>query len=488
MNQDTLTGGGTGFDLGSFAKGVLLYLLYRKKICFDESEYRKIHLQRDLGIFTGIWFRFPKLHFLAHFSDDPEMQVAVLGQELRVLVDDEEFRGRFDAGKPTVVFVSYDVARAGASKVVLEILKDYAKTHNTVFFSLAGGDRKATFTDCASYCVFELGTRGCQKQLQRQLERVGRVVRPELAIVNSIGAAEALVPLAGAGIPRMQLIHEIADIEDLRRFETVARFADATVFPANFVRDRALNVCAGLDASKCQVLPQGVFEEKDDPEDGGTEGVRSGLLPASWDDGSIVVLGVGGVNFRKGVDLFLMCAGLVGGKFPGEKVRFLWVGFGYESISTEFPAYLRHQLRVTQLADVVHFTGELRDLPAAYACADIFFLPSRLDPLPLVAQQAMDCGLPVVCFDEAGGIPEFLRADPVAAGGVVGYLDVPAAAGKIMAFAADPELRNLVGEAGRRVARSAFDTETYIESIRSLGRRLCVGGVRRTAEPPPPGR
>ncbi len=475
-------------DMLSFAKGAFCYVRHRKDVYFDEQGYRDERLRGQTGMLAPLWMRWPKLHFLVHFADDPATQVAVLGQELRVLIDGKEFRGRFDPGKPTVVCVSYDVARSGASKVVLEILKNYAKTHNTVFFSLAGGNRKATFANCASYCVFELGTRGCQKQLQRQLERVGRVVRPELAIVNSIGAAEALVPLAGAGIPRMQLIHEIADVEDLRRFETVARFADATVFPANFVRDRALNACAELDASKCRVLPQGVFEEKDDPEGGGAEGVRSGLLPASWDDGSIVVLGVGSVNFRKGVDLFLMCAGLVRERFPEDKVRFLWVGFGYESVSTEFPAYLRHQLRVTQLADVVHFTGELRDMPAAYACADIFFLPSRLDPLPLVAQQAMDCGLPVVCFDEAGGIPEFLRTDPVAASGVVGYLDVPAAAGKIMAFAADPELRSLVGEAGRRVARSAFDAEIYIELIRSLGRLLCGGGVRGTAEPPPPGR
>lgn len=451
-----------------FCRGLLVYATRRNDVCFDEQAYRAAELRGRKGPLSRLWMRLPKLHFLTRFAGDTTTQVAVLGQELRVLVDDDELAKRFDPRKPTVVFVTYNLSRTGAPKIALEILRSYATTHNTVLFSLVGGDRAGDFLEAADYCAFALGTRGFPARLQRQLERICRIVRPELGIVNSIGSHEALVVLSNLGIPRLQLVHEIADIENAAPFETIARCADAVAFPAKFVLDRARHRFPSLDAARCEVLPQGVFEEAD-----GSDTAETGFLPEAWGGNSIVVLGCGSVDFRKGVDLFLACACLVRDQDPDGRVKFLWVGNGYDPASTGFPGYLRYQIEATGLGDRVHFGGLLRDMRPVFQATRILFLPSRFDPLPLVAQQAMGQGLPVVCFDGAGGIPDFLRADPIAADGVVRYLDVQAAAVKILSYASDEELRRRVGQAGQRVALSAFDAGDYFEAIRRLGREIC---------------
>ena len=55
------------------------------------------------------------------------------------------------------------------------------------------------------------------------------------------------------------------------------------------------------------------------------------------------------------------------------------------------------------------------ELAAAYACADVFVMPSRTETLGLVVLEAMSSGVPVVGA-RAGGIPEMIED------GVSGFL------------------------------------------------------------------
>ena len=71
----------------------------------------------------------------------------------------------------------------------------------------------------------------------------------------------------------------------------------------------------------------------------------------------------------------------------------------------------------------------------AYALADVFFLSSRLDPLPNVTIDAALRAIPVVCFEGATGMADLLAADALASQCVVPYLDVDAAAGLIARLA-----------------------------------------------------
>jgi glycosyltransferase involved in cell wall biosynthesis len=54
----------------------------------------------------------------------------------------------------------------------------------------------------------------------------------------------------------------------------------------------------------------------------------------------------------------------------------------------------------------------------AYSAADLFILPTRADNLPVVLQESMACGTPMVSF-KVGGVPDLVRH------GITGYLANP---------------------------------------------------------------
>ena len=61
-----------------------------------------------------------------------------------------------------------------------------------------------------------------------------------------------------------------------------------------------------------------------------------------------------------------------------------------------------------------YVTNELQKA-ITYSAADVFVLPTRQDNLPLVLQESMACGTPLVSF-EVGGVPELVRNE------ITGYL------------------------------------------------------------------
>ena len=82
----------------------------------------------------------------------------------------------------------------------------------------------------------------------------------------------------------------------------------------------------------------------------------------------------------------------------------------------------------------VRFVGPAPTPLPYMLAADVFLLSSREDPFPLVCLEAADCGLPVLCFADAGGMPLFVQED---AGAVVPYLDVDEMANQLRSFLAD---------------------------------------------------
>ncbi|MET8142561.1 glycosyltransferase [Sphaerisporangium sp. NPDC005288] len=110
-------------------------------------------------------------------------------------------------------------------------------------------------------------------------------------------------------------------------------------------------------------------------------------------DGRMVVLGVGQVQPRKGVEEFVACARAL------PHVRFVWVGGMQFGMLSE----ARHDL--TRLRETapgnVTFTGLVpREEVFAYcAAADVFFLPSKHETFGLATLEAATAALPVVVPD-----------------------------------------------------------------------------------------
>ena len=76
-----------------------------------------------------------------------------------------------------------------------------------------------------------------------------------------------------------------------------------------------------------EVASVGLTEEQLQEEQGR---IRRVMRPLGGTDQTVVVLGAGTVEVRKGVDLFIQCAARMALAAPEVEYRFVWIGRGYD--------------------------------------------------------------------------------------------------------------------------------------------------------------
>ncbi|MDO8209846.1 glycosyltransferase [Conexibacter sp. CPCC 206217] len=203
---------------------------------------------------------------------------------------------------------------------------------------------------------------------------------------------------------------------------------------------RAVEAIVGLPRGRVRTIYNGVEERPD----------RADRAAAP------VVGAVGRFVEEKGFDVFLEALA----QTPG--VSGVLVGDGPERARIE---RLRERLG---LVDRVELTGWRTDSQALIGSFDALVVPSRVEPLGIVALEAMSAGVPVVA-SRVGGLQE------VVADGETGVLVAPddaaalaAAIGRVL----DPAANRAMGERGRAVARSTFSRERMVRSFEDLYRSV----------------
>jgi glycosyltransferase involved in cell wall biosynthesis len=100
-----------------------------------------------------------------------------------------------------------------------------------------------------------------------------------------------------------------------------------------------------------------------------------------------------------------------------------------------------------------------------YSSADLLVFPTRADNLPLVLQESMACGTPMVSFN-VGGVPELVRP------GLTGYLAEPedpdSLVKGIVQLLEDDNLRNKMSESCRSIALAEYPLEKQARSYIKL--------------------
>jgi glycosyltransferase involved in cell wall biosynthesis len=122
--------------------------------------------------------------------------------------------------------------------------------------------------------------------------------------------------------------------------------------------------------------------------------------------------------------------------------------------------YLRNLVVKLGLADVVEFAGLLdeRALMREYSCASALVLPSFQETAPMVVQQAMAAGVPVVATS-VGGISEQIQDD------VTGLLFEPGDEGRLSLLLARLGNERELGEKLSRAARKTADLHYRATSV-----------------------
>ena len=180
--------------------------------------------------------------------------------------------------------------------------------------------------------------------------------------------------------------------------------------------------------------------------------------------GAKIIGGVGTIAWYKGTDLFVAVARRIRQLLPQQQLRFIWIG---EEEYPEARRLLEHDIKRTELEGVVIFPGGAKDPTSFFQSLSLFLLPSREDSWPLVMLEAATAGVPIVCFQSAGGAEQF-----VATGGgiAVPYLDVEAMAQAAARYLSEPDLMARDSRIARELARSV----TREEQVRKIASELAA--------------
>ncbi|SDI37456.1 rhamnan synthesis F family protein [Pseudomonas panipatensis] len=381
----------------------------------------------------------------------------------------------FDPRRKTILVVSHEASRTGAPILSLNIAQTLAQDHNVIAMLLGGGGLEEAFIQSNVVVVGPLEIRGNPILASLLMNKVIDQFDIDLALVNSIESRVVLPALAERFIPSMSLIHEFAAYTRPRQaFREALLWSGDTVFSADLTLQSAQSEYPELVKRHCHVLPQGrciVPPESLQPETMAKERerIRKDLRPANQAPDTLIVLGAGFVQLRKGVDLFIECAARVHSMPGGEKCRFIWIGQGYDpDQDTGYSVYLADQIRRAGLENQLTFIAETSAIETVYEEADVLLLTSRLDPLPNVAIDAMDHGLPVICFDKTTGIADFLVSNGLEQECVAPYLDTAVMAEKVIALASSASHRREVGERCMLKSREYFDMPHYISRLEEM--------------------
>jgi len=208
-----------------------------------------------------------------------------------------------------------------------------------------------------------------------------------------------------------------------------------------------------------RVIPNGVDTNSFHPE--------VPVLP-EFDDGKVNILFVGRFDPRNGLKTMIEAFRLV--KRQYDNCRLIVVGDG------PLRPYYR-SLIDREIADDIHFAGLINGArPSYYASADIYCTPCTKASFGVVLLEAMASGTPIVASDING---YRLVMEDNEQGILVPETEAAGFAEGLMRLLKDPELRQRMGQAGRRKAVDVFSWDLVASNVEKyymelLGRKMVV--------------
>jgi glycosyltransferase involved in cell wall biosynthesis len=374
--------------------------------------------------------------------------------------------------RATVIVVVHEATRTGAAILGWNILRALKKNYNVVALLIRGGPIEQAFEDIGDTVMLPADFVWIDAESDALARKMIACYAPRYVIANSVETRHVVPAFEKAGVPTLALIHEFSSNIQPGALHGLIKHAAKIIFSAQIVADSAIADYPDLPARSLVILPQGssVLPPNNAvvSPSGDAELKDIGVLPA--DNGTFLVVGIGTITLRKGVEFFIAAAARARRLAPDRNIVFAWVGKCY-AFDAPYLAYLREQIQRTGLNSAFMFLGEFEDLAPVYARADLFILSSRLDPLPNVGIDAAVHGVPVICFDQASGIAEILKAAPQTAGLVVPYLDAGAAGDLVVALASDTPRLRAFSDGMRDVAQTHFDMTRYVAALDALGQQ-----------------
>ena len=365
-----------------------------------------------------------------------------------------------------IVFISHDAANAGAQRLLItliEWLRD-AKGVRPKIILRHGGPLVPKFYQLGPVLEMDSLFSFDMKRVEQKLIRFCGDSN-SLIYVNTLVPGDVAKALPALKLPVVTHVHELESAikrwcvkEDLEvLIGLTEQFIAASPPVAKNLEDthqippeRITTVCEFIKCQRENNSPLrriAVRRQKQLPEEG------------------FIIFGCGTTDWRKGPDLFIEVASQAR-RLGLNDAYFFWIGTDTGELDE-----LEAKVRKLHLEDHVVFLGEAQEARSYFAAGDLFLLTSREDPFPLVCLEAADCGLPIVCFDKAGGMPDFVQDD---AGYVVPFEDTKAMAEKLIALCFNREERVRRGAIACQRVRARHDISIAGREILQIIDKLVV--------------
>jgi glycosyltransferase involved in cell wall biosynthesis len=375
--------------------------------------------------------------------------------------------------------------RNGATTALLHFLRWFKANGRRPFSILAAQDGELiseygkladTWTaDRSHWCPGGLRAQGlgalglgrwAQRAERADLRRFAGRCSPGLIYVNSVTREGArLVELLELRIPVLMHVHALEFFlhrEAGSALPWVLSQAKQFIACSDAVRENLIRR-HGITPDRIETVHEAIPVEEVCSKRTRAEILQELQLP----DGALLVAACGNLYWGKGADLFVQLARAVCRQ--SSCAYFVWMG----QTEPQEVARFRHDVRLLGLEQRVRLTGAVRRSADYLAAADVFVLTSREDSFPLVCLEAAALGKPIVCFREAGGMPEFVQQD---CGFVVPYLDVAAMSEALICLLDSPECRLKMGEAARRKVIQRHDISVAAPRIMDIIERTAAVG------------
>ncbi len=188
----------------------------------------------------------------------------------------------------------------------------------------------------------------------------------------------------------------------------------------------------------------------------------------NYRDDDIIVCYSGGINYRKGFDLFLEMASRIMTYDDNNKIKFLCIGGGDIGNIQGDDVTINVGEYIEKLQNRLKLTGMVTNPYDYFNICDIFVICSRFEGIPVAMLENMYLGKPVIGFDNSG-TGEALSG----AGILVKDRDVEEMAQQVIRLARDVKERKRLGVLAKRRIQQDFDLTKNIKALE----RLFIGSM-----------
>ncbi len=230
-------------------------------------------------------------------------------------------------------------------------------------------------------------------------------------LANTVISGRYIRMIKDQGFYVVTLIHEMAASIRILKAEKLVKdigeYADKIVFPTDKAKEQFEEIASVSLKDKCIILTQGIYNRVEAQTLSRKRAKRFLNESFGIPENSKVLIGIGSINFGKGVDLLIPVL-LELQKHnvtysDNTEYHVIWLG---NADDTAFYEWLSVEIHNSGIENYWHWAGFVKDKALYYDimyAADVFVLPSREDTYPSVALDAASIALPIAAFKNSGG-------------------------------------------------------------------------------------